>query len=234
MRRLAPVALFLLALSCAGPAKAPPIAAPIGAPAAADAAFQKASAELYQAYFDRIPAGFGGTLGVALGMHQYDGKLPDDSPGALESRATFLSDARARLEAFPTAELSEGSRFERDVFVTRLRGAIFELGARRTPWRSPLYYVGALSLLNYTSREYAPVDERARAVLSVCRAARGYLATARTNLEAKLPRPVLGFAIQMIGGQIAFVEKDVAEAFSAVVDTRLKTELTSGLAELVV
>jgi uncharacterized protein DUF885 len=232
MHRLPTVALVLLALSCAAPARQPPIAAL--APTAADAAFQKASAELYQAYFDRIPAApFSGTVGVALGMHQYDGKLPDDSPGALVSRATFLSESRARLETFPAAELSEGSRFERDVFVTRLRAAIFELVARRTPWRSPLYYLGALSLIHYTSRDYAPVDERARAVLSVCRAARGYLATARTNLEAQMPRAVLGFAIQMIGGQIAFVEKDVAEAFSGVADPKLTTDLTAGLAELV-
>jgi hypothetical protein len=231
MRRLAPVALFLLALSCSAPAKPPAIAAP--APTVADAAFQKASAELYRAYFDRIPTAFGGTLGVALGMHQYDGKLPDDSPAALQSRAAFLSESLARLEAFPARELSEGSRLERDVFVTRLHGAIFELVARRTPWRSPLYYVGALSLINYTTRDYAPVDERARAVVSVCRAARGYLATARANLDAQLPRPVLGFAIQMIGGQIAFVEKDVAEALSAVADPKLQTDLTSARAELV-
>jgi hypothetical protein len=232
MHRLPTIALLLLALSCAAPAKPRPIVAP--APTAADAAFQKASAEIYQAYFDRIPAApFSGSMGVALGMHQYDGKLPDDSPAALESRARFLSESRARLEAFSAAELSEGSRFERDVFVTRLRGAIFDLGARRTPWRSPLYYLGALSLINYTSRDYAPVDERARAVLSVCHAARGYLATARTNLEATMPRPVLGFAIQMIGGQIAFVEKDVAEALSGVTDPKLKTDLASGLVELV-
>jgi hypothetical protein len=233
MHRLPTVALFLLALSCAAPTRQPPIAAP--ATTTADAAFQKASSELYQAYFDRIPAApFSGTVGVALGMHQYDGKLPDDSPGALASRATFLSQSRARLETFPATELSSGNRLERDVFVSHLRGAIFELGARRTPWRSPLYYLSALSLINYTSRDYAPVDERALAVLSVCRGARGYLATARSNLEARLPRPALGFAIQMIDGQIAFVEKDVAEAFSGVADPKLRTDLTSGLAELVV
>lgn len=117
-------------------------------------------------------------------MHRYDGRLPDDSPAALEARAAFLADARARLERFPAASLSETSRVERDVFVTRLRGALFELETRRSPWRSPLYYLGALSLSNYISRDYAPLLERARAVVSLCRAAGPYLATGRKNLES--------------------------------------------------
>ena len=205
----------------------------MSAPAANAAAFQRTAAELYQAYFDRIPAApFSGTLGVALGLHEYDGRLPDDSPAALASRAAFLSEARAKLESFAAAGLSETSRLERDVFVTRLRGAIFELSSRRIPWRSPLYYLGALSLINYASRDYAPVDERARAVLAVCRASGAYLATARANLEPKLPRAALGFAIQSIGGQLTFIEKDVAEAFALVTEPKLKADLAAGLSEL--
>jgi hypothetical protein len=240
MPKLSLLFVSLSVLSCAAPAKQPTLVAPAKAaapfaPTTADAAFERASAELFQAYFDRVPAApFSGNLGVSLGMHQYDGRLPDDSPAALESRARFLAEARARLEGLPAGDLSAKNRLERDVFVTRLRGAQFDLAARRTPWRSPLYYLGALSLLNYTSRDYAPVDDRARAVLSVCRASGGYLATARTNLEAKLPRAVLEFSIQMIGGQLAFVQKDVPEALSGVVDPQLKTDLAAGLAELAV
>jgi hypothetical protein len=203
-------------------------------PPLADASFQKAAAELYEAYFERVPAApFMGTLGVSLGMHQYDGKLPDDSPASLQSRAKFLSEGRAQLESFPAAALSPASRFERDVFVARLRAASFDLEVRRTPWRSPFYYLGALSLLSYTSRDYAPLDERARAVLAVCRAAEGYLRTARANLEPGLSRAELGFTIQLVGGQIAFVQKDVAEALAGVVDPTLKDDLSAGLAKLV-
>jgi hypothetical protein len=166
-------------------------------------------------------------------MHQYDGRLPDDSPAALKERAAFLANARARLETFPAGALTENSRFERDVFVTRLRGALFDLTVRRTPWRSPLYYVGPLSLLNYTTRDYAPLDERARAVLAICRAAPRHLATARANLEPGLSKAELGFAIQVLGGQIAFVQKDVAEALSGVATPSLKSEIGPQLASLV-
>jgi hypothetical protein len=229
----------LWGLSCAGPAKGPQVAAAptassaAPAPGSADMAFAQLSNELYAAYFDGIPVGFSGTMGVGLGMHQYDGKLPDETPAALRARIAFLADARARLERLPADDLSTASRLERDVFVTRLRGDLFDLSTRRTPWRSPLHYLGALSLLNYTSRDYAPVDERARAVLAICGGSRAHLATARQNLEAKLPRASLGFAIQMIGGQIAFVEKDAAQALSGVTDPQLKTALAAGLVELV-
>lgn len=190
--------------------------------------------ELYDAYFAGLPVGFGGTLGVGLGMHQYDGKLPDDSPAALQRRVAFLEDGRRRLEALPAAELSEAHLLERDVFVTRLRGDGFDLTVRRSPWRSPLRYLGALSLLSYTSRDYAPLEQRARAVLSVCRTSGAFLATGRANLDAKLPRAVLGVAIQMIAGQITFAEKDATAAFAGVADPQLKTDLAAGLADLVV
>jgi hypothetical protein len=235
MRRLTLLAALLGAVSCTPSATEPrpaPPAAP-SAPASVDESFQKASADLYRAYFDQIPAGFAGTAGVALGMHQYDGKLPDDSPASLARRSKLLADARATLEAFPAAKLSDANRLDRDVFVTRLRGASFELDTRRAPWRSPLYYVGALSLMSYASRDYAPAADRARAVLAVCRAAGAYLATARANLEPRLPRPVLGLAVQMIGGQIAFAQKDVPEAFAGIGDAKLADDLKAGLGELV-
>src|SRR5882724_11879863 len=143
MKRLRWFLLLLATGSCAGPAKQPTTATV----PAAEAAFQQAASELYQVYFDHIPAAFAGNLGVSLGMHQYDGRLPDDSPAALKEREAFLADARARLETFPAGALTESSRLERDVFVTRLRGGLFDLTVRRTPWRSPLYYIGPLSLL---------------------------------------------------------------------------------------
>lgn len=230
MSRPGTALLSVLLLACAAPGPR----SPATAPAPEDANFQRVAAELYQAYFERVPAApFMGTLGVSLGMHQYDGKLPDDSPAALQSRAKFLTEARARLESFPAAALSPGSRLERDVFVARLRAASFDLEVRRTPWRSPLYYLGALSLLSYTSRDYAPLEQRARAVLAVCRAAGGHLQTARANLQPGLSRAELGFTIQLVGGQIAFVQKDVAEALAGVVDPTLKADLAAGLAGLV-
>jgi uncharacterized protein DUF885 len=240
MRRVSIIDWLLVAsscLSCAAPTKEPPAApAPVSsarASGATDAAFERLENELFDAYFAGLPVGFGGTLGVGLGMHQYDGRLPDESAAALQSRIAFLERARAQLQQLPAAELSEAHRLERDVFVNRLRGDSFDLTVRRTPWRSPLHYLGALSLLNYTSRDYAPVEQRARAVLSICRASGAFLAVGRANLDAKLPRAVLGFAIQMIGGQIAFAEKDAADGLSGVTDQQLKTELVAGLAELV-
>ena len=235
MRRSIALVALLLGLSCATPAAAPrPGDVAIDSPTApADLAFQQAAASLYQEFLDQIPtAVFGGSLPVALGLHQYDGRLPDDSPHGLQSRAAFLARARAQLEAFPAAQLSPPSRLDRDVFVVRLRGAWFDLQVRRSPWLSPPYYLGGLALLNYASRDYAPLEQRARAVLEICRGARGYLATARSNLEPKLARPLLGFAVQMISGQLAFAQNDVPRAFAGLTDARLKADLTAGLAEL--
>jgi uncharacterized protein (DUF885 family) len=238
-RKVHALALAFVVLACGG--TAPPAQNATGAsspssssaPAPADAAYRAEADRLYDAYFERIPvAGFGGSQGVALGMHKFDGKLPDDSPAGLKERITFLHDARARLEKFPAAQLSDDARFERDVFVMKLRSALFALEVRRTPWREPLYYVGALGLMTYTSRDYAPVDERARAIVTLCHGAHAYLEQARANLEPSLPRPSLGMAMQVIGGQITFNQKDAVEALAGITDPQLKADVEKGLAEL--
>ena len=73
MNRLRTVLLVVLVLSCAAPARQRSVPAP--RPGTTEAAFQRASAELYEAYFAQVPAApFSGALGVALGMHAYDGR----------------------------------------------------------------------------------------------------------------------------------------------------------------
>jgi hypothetical protein len=226
------LALATCLLSC-GPQSQPPSPPLASAATNSNAAFRAEADRLYDAYFARIPvARLGGSVAVSLGMHRYDGKLPDDSAAGLQARVAFLHDARARLEKYADAQLSDASRLERDVFIMRLRSALFELEVRRVPWRDPLYYVSALGLLSYTSRDYAPVDDRARAIVALCRGARAHLETARVNLEPSLPRPVLGFSVQMIGGQIAFAQKDAVEALSGVSDPALKADVEKGLVEL--
>src|SRR6188768_561889 len=111
MRRLAKVSSLLVSLwclSCAAQARGPSAAAgptvssaAAPAPAAAEAQFARLASELYTAYFDGIPLGFSGSMAVGLGMHQYDGKLPDESAAGLQRRIAFLAQARARLELLP-------------------------------------------------------------------------------------------------------------------------------------
>ncbi len=199
--------------------------APSQAPTASlDESFHQSVEGIYKSIFDLNP-----TRGSAIGYHQYDGKLPDYSPLALVNRAEFLHHAQAELEGFPPAKLSPTLRLERAVLLNNVRGALFNLEVRRAQWRLPMTWLDPIDLLSYVTRDYKPLDARARDVIAICRAAGPFLDAARTTLEPRLPRTFLSIGLLQTNGAIAFVKKDVTEALDKVTDPALRREIAGGL-----
>jgi uncharacterized protein (DUF885 family) len=166
--------------------------------------------------------------GARLGYHQYDGRLPDVSPVAIGADEQRLRTTLGELEAVDPAGLSERERLEQQSALYEIRGDLFA-HSQRDPYRNPLYYVNALGLTSYISRPYAEVDQRARAVLAIARAAPAYLAQADENLEPNLPRPWIDTAHKQFAGMIGFVRDDVPKALTGL-DPALDAELRAALA----
>ena len=227
--RLYPSLAALLLAACA--ATQPPQPAPPPAPAAAEAsAFSRAADRLYWAWLDTIPVGaFGGPIGVSLGYHQYDGKLPDLSAAGIQRYAKLLDDGITQLQSSAPERLSPTERDDRAALLRMLKTARFDLAVRRMPFRNPMTYVGALDLLNYIARDYAPATERARAVIAVCNGAHALLAAGRENLEPSLPRTFIETALVQVKGLDGFARKDVPAAFAALTDEEVKRTLAGAL-----
>jgi len=170
--------------------------------------------------------------GARLGYHQYDGRLPDVSPAALSADEQRLRTTLRELQAIDRAGLSERERLEQQSALYEIRGDLFVHG-QREPFRNPLFYVNALGLTSYISRPYAEVDQRARAVLAIARAAPAFLWQADQNLEANLPRPWIDTAHKQFTGMIAFVRDDVHKALTGL-DPALDTELRAALGGMAV
>lgn len=172
--------------------------------------FPALSAEVLDRWIEAHP-----NRGVELGLHEFDGRLPDVS-----ARGLAEVGARARrdidlLEAVPESELDAVQRVERAALLATLREEAFRLEVMRAPWTNPMSYLGALELTPYIARDYAPASERAKAIVALAEAVPTHLQHARTNLEPQIARTFLETALMQVRGTASFARKDVPAAMKA-------------------
>ena len=200
----------------------PPAPAPPG-PSTQDR-YRQAADAFFDAYLAHYP-----TTGVELGLHRYDGKLPDMTAEGIEARGKWLTAQLAAIEAFPAAELDDETQVERDALIAKIRGAIFDLEVLRDPFRNPISYAQHLELTPYIARDYAPLADRARAVMALCTAAPAHLAAAEANLPQAMPRTFVDTALLTVNGMIDFVGEDVAGAMAKLEDPDLAGQVSESL-----
>lgn len=203
-------AALLLTACKPTPSEPPKTEAPAAAPTESESArFVALRTSILDNYYEIFPA-----RAVELGLHAYDGKLRDTTDAGLKLEIDFIAQARADLEAIDRSALSDLERVERDTLIIAARGELFELQARRAPWRNPMFYLGDLNLTPYIARDYAPLTERAAGIIAVAEGSTKHLANAATNLEAELPKPWIETALLQVRGTIAFVKTDVPAAMA--------------------
>ncbi|HTM20533.1 MAG TPA: DUF885 family protein, partial [Kofleriaceae bacterium] len=162
------------------------------------------------------------SFAVDLGYHQYDGKVPDRSPAALQAELQRLHAARARLDKIDARALPALQQVEREVVLAEIRRELFDLEVRRRPWREPFWYLRGFSLNPYVARPYAPLAQRMIGLLAACEAAPTYYQQADANLEPVLSKPALQVGLMMTGGAIDFVEHDLRAELPALADADLR------------
>ncbi|HWM84729.1 MAG TPA: DUF885 domain-containing protein [Kofleriaceae bacterium] len=217
-------ALALLALSCGGGGAAPAGAPGPAAEAAAETDFDKAADAFYTRWLELAP-----TFAASLGFHQHDGKLPDVSARALGAQVEWLRREQAAFEAIAPDQLDKQTAVEREVILATIRGQLFDLDVARWPMVNPMYYVPRLALTDYISRDYAPLEQRARGVIGICNGAKAYLDSARANLPEAMPRTWIETALLQVNGMIDFAYKDVVEALATLENDDLSTEVGESL-----
>ncbi len=212
---------LLLAVGAACGTPAPPPAPPPDPQS--NARFRELADRFLAAYY-----GFHPGQAVTDGLHRYDGRVPDRSAAAIRAYLGELATVESALRALPARRLARTPRLEREVVLARIAEERFELEVLRSPWRNPLYY-GEIEVTYYATQPYAPLAERARAVISVARGTRAYLQQARENLEPALPQPWLETALLQTRGLVSFLEEDVPLAFRGLRDRALRRELGAAL-----
>jgi uncharacterized protein (DUF885 family) len=180
-------------------------------PDSADARFRRLTDEFLTTHYAQRPL-----EAVALGWHQYDGKFPNWDRAALDAEMERLRRFDAAFAALHPERLSATNRWDLRLLRANIAKFRWAFETERANFRNPMAYAGALDVLIYFTRDFAPWPQRLRHAAAVLRHAPELFAAARANLEPVLPRPFIETAQEIAEGGASFLEKEaMAEARKA-------------------
>ncbi len=137
---------------------------------------------------------------VALGLHDYDGRLPDLSSSSTDRWASEADRLLARLDALGSAGLPAARETDRLLLRLLLESPLFDLREGRDLERNPMAYVGVFSLTSYIARDYAPARDRVGAIVRTLEGAERIFEAGRHRLQGPLPRAFVELAIMVGSG----------------------------------
>ncbi len=164
------------------------------------------------------------TMAAGLGLHDYDGRMPDPREPARARRTAALQDFSTRLRAIPYAALDVEDAHDHTLLAHAIDEELFELEQLREFERNPLAFSGPLDVSGYIKRDYAPLERRVRALTEHLRQVPDYLVGARETLCQPVPRPFLDTALEVYGGTVQFQENELRRAARAVESVALRDE----------
>lgn len=160
------------------------------------------------------------------GMHAHDDRLDDLSRGAVDTQARELGGFARRLDRIAARSLTAEEQLERRMLADHIRGRLFELEEVR-PWeRDPRHYADLLSgsLAGQALFDHAPVEERARRVVSKLRQTPRFLEAAAANVDDP-PGIFVKTGAETFDGVVTFIERDLPRAFRRLEDLHLLGDL---------
>jgi len=163
------------------------------------------------------------TMASYLGLHQYDGLLPDLSLESTRRWSATAKELLEELEKVPESDLSVPRRLDRNLLRLLLEGNRFDLEATRELDRNPMVYLFQPDLTNYIARDYAPVADRVAAIVKVLASVPTLLENAKHRLEERLPKPFVTLSVQIASGLPSHFEEGVA--FAATGSESLRAEV---------
>ncbi len=177
----------------------------------ADTTFQKISEDFLSGYLTRRPE-----MSVGLGFHEYDGKVTDYSRASLDSELRRLKTYKSQLAGLDTASLSPRMFYDYRILQNGIQGEIFNIEDINPYVNNPMAYAGAIDVSIYVKRDFAPLEDRIRSIISIEHKAPEVYALAKTNLADSLAKPYIETAIEVANGTISFLGDDLLKALKDV------------------
>lgn len=150
--------------------------------------------------------------GTALGLHEYDGRMTDFSRASLEAELARLKRFDLRLKDFAGDSLSPRASYDFRILRSAVRKEILKFEDRRVFSENPMTYAGALNVNIYVKRDFAPLAQRVRSIISILGQASNLVVAAKANLDETLARPFVETAVEVAQGSGDFLRKDLVEA----------------------
>jgi hypothetical protein len=137
---------------------------------------------------------------VGLGLHEYDGLLPDLSKPATDGWMRIADDLLVRLDAVGEEPLPAGRETDLLLLKLLLESPLFDLRSVSDLERNPMNYLGMASLTAYLARDYAPAEHRVEAIARILAGIPRVLRDGRDRLRSPLPRPFIDLSLSIGSG----------------------------------
>ncbi len=189
-----------------------------------------------KSYRALVDAYFGGIFkfephyATEIGIHDYDGMLPDMSPDGVKKQTKFLKDYLKKFEGFDGSALNEKDRLDLVLLVNQIRDRLLDLEEIGNYKRNPATYseLACAAVFAIMKRDFAEPSERLKSVVSREKAIPEMLKLGRENIKAELvPKVFAEIDLEQLPGIISFFEKDVPAAFASVKSTSLNEEFAA-------
>ncbi len=183
----------------------------------ADAEYEAVSEEYIKGYFAARPL-----QGTALGLHEYDGKITDYSRLALDAELSRLRRFDDRLTKFDPSKLSPRQSLDLRILQAAVRKELFQMQDMSIFERNPMVYARAADVNVYVKRNFAPLEDRVRSLVTIESQIPNILIAAKTNLNDVLPKPYVELAIQIARGSSDFLKKNLVAAVAGLKDEQIR------------
>ncbi|HEY2139958.1 MAG TPA: DUF885 domain-containing protein [Chthoniobacterales bacterium] len=159
---------------------------------------------------------------TALGFHEYDGRINEDTRLAIDAELARLHRFDDRLGKFDPAKLGQRAAIDLRVLQTAVKKELFFTEDLGIYDRNPMTYARAIDVGVYAKRKYAPIEDRVRSIIVVENQAPNIMIAAKTNLADVLPKPYVELAIQTARGAAEFLKKDLVDGLADLKDETLR------------
>ena len=183
----------------------------------ADAEYEAVAEEYIKGYFAARPL-----QGTALGLHEYDGKITDYSRLALDAELSRLRRFDDRLTKFDPSKLSPRQSLDLRILQAAVRKELFQMQDMSIFERNPMVYARAADVNVYVKRNFAPLEDRVRSLVTIESQIPNILIAAKTNLNDVLSKPYVELAIQIARGSSDFLKKNLVAAVAGLKDEQIR------------
>ena len=186
--------------------------------------FSELSERLIEEHWNFYP-----TTGSRIGRHEYDGKLPDLTPGHISQRKREIRRGLEELQAIDSSSFEADELLSYRMLDLFLERELFVFEEMRPLENNPMRQAAFLNMGNYVRRDYAPLEDRLRAATDALRLVPDFLNTLDTALRDDLSRHVVDMSVESYRGMANFYRNDLL-SFSTSLSDR---EIAAGFTEAV-
>lgn len=140
------------------------------------------------------------THASSLGLHEYDGQVPDFSAASLQSRIATLKQYHTLLAAIKPDTLDALALLDYGLLRWRIESELWNWTTYQPHRYNPMFYLRHLMVDDYIKRKYSTRELRTEALIQHLRGLPELLAQAQEHLDSHIPAVLIEATIPLFQG----------------------------------